>query len=78
MQAEPGDPVTETQGPYRADLTLWNFSDGSGALWQRSQFHLGAQPSGPVLLNEREAQSKSPGQSSVRAFLGLPHVAFDI
>lgn len=49
-------------------LLLWNGLDGSGALWQRSQLHLGAQSSGPFLLNEREAQSKSPGQSSVRVF----------
>lgn len=41
---------------------------------------MGTQPSGPFLLNGREAQGKSPGQSSVRAFffLGLPHVTFDI
>lgn len=72
------DRTSGTPGRYGADLTLWILSDGSGALRQRSQFHLGTQPSGPVLLNEREAQSKSPGQSSVRAFLGLPRVAFDI
>lgn len=77
-ETEPGDPVTETQGRYRADLMLWSFADGSGALRQRSQLHLGTQPSGPVLLNERQAQSKPAGQSSVRAFLGLGHVAFDI
>lgn len=82
---EPWDTVTKTQvnirWPWSVLMLLYFFLyclDGPGALWQRSKFHMGTQSSGPFLFDEWEAQSKSPGQSSVRVFLGFPHVTFDV